>query len=172
MTALNPIELQILRLSGWRVRVWVAVAIFAVLTTLPLRVSSIVLWLAALPYLGLIETLACMVGECHRARRLLEVDHEEQATLLVEREARIAHLESELANAQAAIRRSANTTGDPVYRRVGLSPSAPNWLVQAARTAYRRRLHPDMHPPRHRQQAHDCYIRAEEAFERIERLRG
>ena len=172
MTTLHPAAVYVLQMSGWRVRVWLAVVISLALAGLPLPVAGLTLWVSALPYLMMAEALARMVGEAHRVRRLLEADHERQAAQLVRRDARIAHLEGELADARAVARRAADTNGDPVYRRVGLSPSAPDWLVQAARMAYRRRLHPDMHPAQHRQQAHDRYIRAEEAFERIGRLRA
>jgi hypothetical protein len=158
-------------MPGWKVRVWLAVVITLVLASLPVPFAGLILWVLALPNFMMAEALARMVGEEHRARRLLKADHEGQAAQLVERDAQIAHLEGELAAARASASRAADTTGDPVYRRVGLSPSAPDWLVQAARTAYRRRLHPDVHPPQHRQKAHDRYIRAEEAFARIERLR-
>ena len=136
---------------------------------MPLLMAGTFLWALAAAYMSLTETIAQMLGEQHWARRLLEADHEAQAAQLVGRDAQIARLEGELADARAAGRRATDTIGDPVYRRVGLSPSAPDWLVQAARIAYRRRLHPDVHPPQHRQQAHDRYIRAQEAFERIER---
>ena len=159
-------------MPGWKVRIWLAVVITLVLASLPVPVAGLTLWVLALPYLMMAETLARMVGEGHRVRRRLEADHEGQAAQLAGRDARIAYLERELAAARASASRAADTTGDPVYRRVGLSPSAPDWLVQAARTAYRRRLHPDVHPPKHRQKAHDRFIRAEEAFTRIERLRG
>ena len=172
MTTLHPAAVYVLQMPGWRVRVWLAVVISLALAGLPLPVAGLILWVSALPYLMMAEALARMVGEAHRGRRLLEADHERQVAELVRRDARISHLEGELVNARAAARRAADTNDDPVYRRVGLSPSAPNWLVQAARTAYRRRLHPDVHPPQHRQQAHDRYIRAEEAFERIGRLRA
>lgn len=172
MTTLHPAAVHVLRLPGWKVRIWLAVVITLVLASLPVPVAGLTLWVLALPYLMMAETLACMVGEGHRARRLLEADHEGQVARLAGRDARIAHLERELADARAAARRASDTTGDPVYRRVGLSPSAPDWLVQAARMAYRRRLHPDVNPPKHRQQAHDRYIRAEEAFDRIEQLRA
>lgn len=172
MSTLHPIAIRILSVPGWRLRVWLAIVITLVLASLPVPVAGLTLWVLALTCLRMAETLARMVGEAHRARRLLEADHEGQTAQLVRRDSQIAHLEGELADARAAAHHAADMAGDPVFRRVGLSPSAPDWLVQAARTAYRRRLHPDVHPPQHRQQAHDRYIRAEEAFARIGQLRA
>lgn len=172
MTTLHPAAVHVLRMPGWKVRIWLAVVITLVLANLPVPVAGLILWVLAVPYLMMAEALARMVGEGQRTRRRLEAEHEGQAAKLARRDAQIAHLEGELADARAVACRTADTTGDPSYRRVGLSPAAPDWLVQAARTAYRRRLHPDVHPPHHRQRAHDRFIRAEEAFEQIARLRG
>ncbi|MGH1572561.1 hypothetical protein ACRAWG_20145 [Methylobacterium sp. P31] len=172
MTNLHPTAVYVLKTPGWKIRVWLAIVLTLVLASLPVPVAGLTLWVLALPYLMMAETLARMVGEGDRARRLLEADHEGQAAQLAGRDARIKRLEGELAEVRAAAHRAANTVGNPVYRRVGLSPSAPDWLVEAARRAYRRRLHPDVHPPHHRPQAHDRYIRAEEAFERIRQLRA
>jgi hypothetical protein len=60
---------------------------------------------------------------------------------------------------------------DPLHHAVGLHPHSPDWLVVAARKAYRVRLHPDRHP-RHRQQAEQRFVRAEQVFEQIYALRG
>lgn len=168
----NAIEIAILRMPGWVLRLGLAVTMLIVLTTLPLMVAGPVLWVLALRYVRLTEIVVEeLCAQCH-ARQQLEVDRDGHAALVVERDARIMALEADLAAARVSVRRTVEQEGDPVYRRVGLSPSAPDWLVQAARTAYRRRLHPDVHPPHHRQQAHDRYIRAEESFERIGRLRA
>jgi hypothetical protein len=60
---------------------------------------------------------------------------------------------------------------DPLHHAVGLHPRSPDWLVVAARKAYRSRLHPDRHP-RNRQQAERQFVRAEQVFEQIYALRG
>ncbi|WP_462118944.1 J domain-containing protein [Methylorubrum extorquens] len=60
---------------------------------------------------------------------------------------------------------------DPLYHSLGLHPGSPDWLVVAARRAFRTRLHPDRHP-RHRQQAHERFTRAEAQFDLIYARRG
>ena len=172
MTPLNPLELYLLKTPGWRLRLGLAATILITLMTLPLVVAGPVLWILASHYIRLTRIVVHELGEQHRARIRLEGDQERHTVVLAERDSRIKTLEADLTTARVSARRTVERDGDPVYRRVGLSPSAPDWLVQAARTAYRRRLHPDVHPPHHRPQAHDRYIRAEEAFERIGRLRA
>ena len=159
-------------MPGWVLRLGLAVTMLIVLTTLPLMVAGPVLWVLASHYIRLTEIVVEELQEQCQARRQLEADREGHAVVLAERDTRIMSLETDLVAARLSARRTVERDGDPVYRRVGLSPSAPDWLVQAARMAYRRRLHPDLHPPHHRQQAHDRYIRAEESFERIGRLRA
>ena len=168
----NEIEIAVLKMPGWGLRLGLAVTVFIVLMTLPLVIAGPVLWVLASRYIRLTEIVVEELREQCHARRQLEVDRNRHAVMLAEREAYIRTLKADLTAAQVSARRTVERDGDPVYRRVGLSPSAPDWLVQAARTAYRRRLHPDVHPPHHRPQAHDRYIRAEEAFERIGRLRA
>lgn len=172
MSAPNSFEIFVLKTPGWVLSVGLAVTIFIVLMTLPLMVAGPVLWVLASRYIRLTEIVVEELQEQCHARRQLEADREGHAVVLAERDTRITSLEADLTAARVSARRIVERDGDPVYRRIGLSPSAPDWLVQAARTAYRRRLHPDVHPPHHRQQAHDRYIRAEEAFERIGRLRA
>ena len=58
-----------------------------------------------------------------------------------------------------------------IFRKVGLHPGAPEFLVLAARKAFRLALHPDRHPE-HRQEAHNRFIKAEAAFDKIARLRA
>lgn len=168
----NEIEVAVLKMPGWGLRLGLAVTMFIMLATLPLVITGPVLWVLASHYIRLTEIVVEELGEQHRARLRLEGDQKRHAAVLEERDTRIKILEADFAAAQTSARRTAERDGDPVYRRVGLSPSAPEWLVQAARTAYRRRLHPDVHPVRHRGQAHDYFIRAEEAFERIRQLRA
>lgn len=96
-----------------------------------ISVTGLTLRVLALPYLMMAETLERMVGEGHRALRLLDPDHEGQAAQLVKCDAMIARLKGELAKAQAAVRRSADMTGDPVLRRVGLERlTEPRDLVE------------------------------------------
>lgn len=84
----------------------------------------------------------------------------------------IAHAEALDAELAEVRRRPDVTSGDPIYRRIGLDPDAPDYIVQAARRAHRVALHPDQHPPERRQTAHDRYVTAEAAFDEIKRRRG
>lgn len=168
----NAIEIAILRMPGWVLRLGLAVTMLITMTTLSPIIYGPLLWVLASRYFRLTEIVVEELGQQCRTQRRLEEDQEGHAVVLAERDTRIMSLEADLVAARVSARRTVERDGDPVYRRVGLSPSAPDWLVQAARTAYRRRLHPDVHPPHHRPHAHDKFIRAEEAFERIGRLRA
>ena len=55
-------------MSGWRIRVWLAVVITLVLASLPVPVAGVTLWVLALPYLVMAEALARMVGEGCRSQ--------------------------------------------------------------------------------------------------------
>jgi hypothetical protein len=61
---------------------------------------------------------------------------------------------------------------NPLFRRVGLDEGAPEWVVVAVRRAYRKRLHPDVHPPDRKVEAERRFKEAEEVFDDIWRLRG
>jgi hypothetical protein len=58
-----------------------------------------------------------------------------------------------------------------LYEKVGLHERCPDFVLRAARTAYRRALHPDGHPEQNRMEAERRFKQAEEVFEQIERLR-
>ncbi|MBJ6128565.1 hypothetical protein [Microvirga splendida] len=59
-----------------------------------------------------------------------------------------------------------------VFRRVGLDPSAPRFIIEAARKAYRRALHPDLQPGGRKAEAERRFKEAEGAFDEIWRRRG
>ncbi|WP_156396057.1 hypothetical protein [Bosea sp. Leaf344] len=61
---------------------------------------------------------------------------------------------------------------EALYRRVGLSPGAPPWLVDAARRAYRQKLHPDCHPAHRKMEAQARFVQAERIFDEIAALRA
>jgi hypothetical protein len=63
-------------------------------------------------------------------------------------------------------------TPQRLYAKVGLHEACPDFVLQAARTAYRKALHPDGQPERHRADAQRRFIEAEGVFEEIRRLRG
>ena len=168
---LTTVEIRILSLRGAHLRAWATVVLIA-LTALPPVIAGLVLWLAALRYVPLTALLARNLSACARARDALEVARDRYAAALGERDARIATLTADLARARGAAGLRQETEEGRLYRQVGLHAHAPGWLIQAARRAYRSRLHPDRHPPHHRQGAHDRYVRAEDVFEKIDALRG
>ncbi|GJE09510.1 hypothetical protein FOHLNKBM_0534 [Methylobacterium longum] len=172
MTTLHPIVIRILSVPGWRLRVWLAVVITLVLAGLPLPVAGLVLWIGGLLGMTLMEAIAATIREQYQAQRQLDADRERrgQAVLLAERDAQIASLMADLARARSNSGERRETDEERTYRQVGLHPRAPEFLVTAARRAYRSRLHPDRHPG-HRSEANSRYLKAEAAFERIAELR-
>lgn len=77
-------------------------------------------------------------------------------------------LRSHLANLQkcpdAAIQR--------LFAKVGLHEDCPDFVLRAARMVYRKALHPDGQPERHRADAQRWFVEAEGVFEEIKRLRS
>ena len=66
----------------------------------------------------------------------------------------------------------AKASADPVHADVGLHQSAPDFLVRAARTAFRKAHHPDTRPQSEKSAAEEMFKRNEAAFERLFRMRG
>ena len=83
---------------------------------------------------------------------------------------RIKNLESELAEARKRLS-AKSQAGDPLYRRVGLHEGCPDFVVVAARRAFRAALHPDRHPEARKTAAHARFVAAEEAFNAIYKRR-
>ena len=93
----------------------------------------------------------------------------------------VAALESMVAEAETQVEalrgeverlRSSRPVSEPdpkaaLYGRVGLSPTAPEWLVLAARRAYRTQLHPDRHPAHRKREAERRFVLAEQVFDEI-----
>jgi hypothetical protein len=103
-------------------------------------------------------------GRVEELERDLKDALEKVATL----KARNERLDRDL---QAARTAAANSRSDPLFRRVGLDEAAPDWVVTAVRTAYRKRLHPDVHPQRRKPEAERRYKEAEGVFDEILRVR-
>ena len=78
-------------------------------------------------------------------------------------------LECDLTNAKGA---QTHSTSNPLFRRVGLDENALEWVVVAARRAYRARLHQDVHPAHRNAEAERRCKLVEEVFAEIWRLRG
>ncbi len=78
-------------------------------------------------------------------------------------------LERDLKDAKAA---EVRNRPNPLFRRVGLDESAPEWVVVAVRRAYRKRLHPDAHPEGRKMEAERRFKAAEQVFDDISKLKG
>ncbi len=87
-------------------------------------------------------------------------------TIVVEAEAEIERLKAE-AGGSASANCTAEVERIALYRRVGLSPSAPEFVVAAAQRAYRIELHPDRQPAKFKSAAETRFKAAEEAFSAI-----
>jgi hypothetical protein len=61
---------------------------------------------------------------------------------------------------------------NPVFRRVGLDPNAPRFVVESVRKAYRRNLHPDLQPVERKEEAEKRFKESEQVFDAIWKLRG
>ncbi|PZR79218.1 MAG: hypothetical protein DI537_41320 [Stutzerimonas stutzeri] len=86
--------------------------------------------------------------------------------MVVEAEAEVETLRGEIER----LRSAAASERDPkaaLFRRVGLNDSAPQWLIAAARRAYRVALHPDKHPAHRKQEAERRLKMAEGVFDQI-----
>ncbi len=58
-----------------------------------------------------------------------------------------------------------------LYRNVGLDENCPDFLLKAARMAYRKQFHPDVHPERDRAEAENRFKEVEAVFAEIMLLR-
>src|ERR1700712_2320463 len=95
------VEYRLLALPGGRLRVGVTAAILVTATALPPWFTILVLWLAALRYVPLIAIVASAARRHKRARRELEAERESHVALLAKRDAQIAALEADLAQARS-----------------------------------------------------------------------
>jgi hypothetical protein len=64
------------------------------------------------------------------------------------------------------------TTSVNFFREVGLDQSCPDFVIKAARTAYRKALHPDAQPERHRSEAERRFMETEAIFAELYWHRG
>lgn len=123
---------------------------------------------------GLIEELAAAQVRV----RDLETEREGLDHFRQKADARIAELERELTAAKTALEvagqelRRRPHEPDPLYRRVGLDRDCPDFVLKAARRAYRVTLHEDKHPPEHKRVAHEKLVAAEQVFDTLFQRRG
>lgn len=88
-------------------------------------------------------------------------------TIVAEAEAEIERLKAEAMSSRGSADCAPEAERIALFRRVGLSPGAPDFVVAAAQKAYRTHLHPDRHPQRLKSAAETRFKAAEEAFAAI-----
>lgn len=87
--------------------------------------------------------------------------------MVAEAETQVEALRAEMDRLRAAMAASKPDPRTALYGRVGLHADAPDWLIAAARRAYRVALHPDRHPVHHKAAAEHRFKEADAIFERI-----
>lgn len=107
------------------------------------------------------EFEAANIARCRAERGVCEAVAELRVA-----QARLSSLTAELADARAAWS-SDQDDYDSLFRKVGLHPQCPAFVIAAARRAYRLNLHPDRHPDNLKQHAHARFVAAEQIFEEI-----
>lgn len=171
MAALIAIEQSLAsHLDEVGLRLVVGISAAAVLAICPVWIALVLGLASLIRYAPRAIGVVREHDELREACRVAQAAAAEAGTGLDEACQRISELERELAEEQAAVRPA--QVPDPTYHRVGLHPDSPNFLIEAARRAFRSQLHPDRHPPRHRQQAHERFVKAEATFDAIYRERG
>jgi chromosome segregation ATPase len=88
---------------------------------------------------------------------------------LKEAKASEARLRTEMATAKAT---SAGSQNAALFGQVGLMENAPDFLLKAARTAFRKANHPDHKPPAEKAAAEARFKQLEQVFNTIDQLRG
>lgn len=84
-----------------------------------------------------------------------------------EAEAEVQSLRAEIKQLRCAPAVAQPDPTEALYRRVGLSPGAPLWLVATAQRGFRQRLHPDCHPEHRKEEAERRFKMAEGVFDQI-----
>lgn len=98
------------------------------------------------------------------------IDHDYVAALeamAAEAEAEVERLRTEIERLRASRSVSEPDPKAVLYGQVGLNPAAPEWLILAARRAYRTQLHPDRHPAHRKREAERRFVLAEQVFAEI-----
>ena len=111
-----------------------------------------------------------------RARKLLiEVMTWAQELERKQWQARVLELEGQLRESEAKVGAHAGNGHDgpdsTLYRQVGLHPECPDFVLAAARRAYRKAHHPDGHAGDHAVEAQRRFQEVEAVFDRLEEQR-
>ncbi|MBM0204435.1 hypothetical protein JNW90_16055 [Micromonospora sp. STR1s_5] len=145
----------------------------AVVALLAIAVIAFFLWDASRSTFGFGALSIRPVGP---NRRALAATVDELSTALRAAQEEIEGLRQsnrELQNRARAARRVEEPSQEQaLFRRVGLHPDAPEWVVASVQRAYRAKLHPDRHPPRLKEAAERRFKEAEAIFDRIEQERA
>ncbi|MCP1537683.1 hypothetical protein [Methylorubrum extorquens] len=162
----ESLEEQVLRLRSVAVMRAILVILSLVMLSYTPIIGGLLVWAAAVRYAPLALHQREQRQRMAWARKAAD-DHAEALSEALKRlQAHTAVLEQEIERLRPRDPTESRKEPDPLYRTVGLHERAPDWLVIAARRAYRANLHPDRHP-RHREQAHDRFVRAETVFDTI-----
>jgi hypothetical protein len=112
------------------------------------------------------------------ARAGLETEVAEARQRIAVLEQHRADLEGELSRARQRIARLEQQAagfdegGLPLLRRLGLDEKCPDFVIKAARTAYRKTFHPDTQPAHRRAEAERRFKETEAVFEAVYASRG
>lgn len=126
---------------------------------------SLVIWLVPRSYRDRREFLRVQASDQNTSQREKTL----QGDLVYARQ-QIVKLERELRDAQQ--RQAAGSKGHPVFRRVGLDAECPQWVAEAVRREYRKRLHPDTKPVGQKAEAARRFKECESVFREVWQLRG
>ena len=88
-------------------------------------------------------------------------------SMVAEAEAEVERLHTEIERLRSAVAASGPDHRAALYHKVGLNPGAPDWLILAARRAYRSALHPDRHPAWAKAEAERRFKLADRVFDEI-----
>lgn len=146
-------------------------------------------WLMSLPWMAVFGYIVLIVAalvalwflsvsiERHAVSPMRDrniIDHHYVAALesmVAEAETQVEALRAEVEQLRAAANRKSPdadaSKAAALHGRVGLCEHAPEWLVAAARRAYRAKLHPDRHPPSVKAEAERRFKTAESVFDAI-----
>lgn len=107
-----------------------------------------------------LQKVASELNNRHKARAL---------RLLRKVEQRVAELSEQ--GEESGASQAAPSEHEVLYASVGLHPSAPDFLIKAARKAYRMQYHPDKYSGDEKSEAERAFKDLDNVFDKIERLK-
>lgn len=113
--------------------------------------------------IGLLEQqITRLKFDLSQARNQVSLLDEQRTWLLFE----LADARGQIASLEAQRDRPPDGLSQ-MFRKVGLDPSCPDFLIGAARTAFRKALHPDKQPERQRAEAERRFVEADAIFSEL-----